>query len=169
MSIDVLDSERQLIEKNVDLAISEGITKSSHIEYEPICTIEMPMVVSTQHKIADLKGEIPESQILNYPQIIVKSTGPAEVGDAGILKGASRWTVSNFLAKKTLLLQGIGWGRMPDHLVKEEIDRGALKILDVQYQNQTSVTLYKARRKHDNYGKISQYLWEQLSGLSVLE
>lgn len=126
---DVLSADESLQERTVDLALSEVESVSLHFKTQTVLTVAMLPVCATRH-FGDKKQL--EALIQRKPQITLASTGKERMRQVGVLDSAHVLSVSDFSTKKTLLLQGIGWGYMPEHLVKTELKAGILKLLPLQ-------------------------------------
>ena len=61
-----------------------------------------------------------------WSQVVVRGTSKKSSQSLGIIDGVRQITVSDLSVKKELLKAGIGWGRLPLHLIEEELRRGDL-------------------------------------------
>jgi DNA-binding transcriptional LysR family regulator len=75
-----------------------------------------------------------------------------------------RWTVTDIAAKKDLILAGMGWGGLPEHVVAGELESGELVALDVPEFEADTMTLFVLRRRDRVHGIVSQALWQGLIG-----
>ena len=79
-----------------------------------------------------------------------------------VLEGARTCTVSDQMMKKEVILQGLGWGHMPDYLVRDELADGRL----ISFSNRTFrgsvLELVAARKAGRPHGPIASKLWEAL-------
>jgi DNA-binding transcriptional LysR family regulator len=81
-----------------------------------------------------------------------------------VLNGARTWTVSDQMMKKEVILQGLGWGHMPDYLVADELAAGTLVSFANRYFRGGAVSLVAARKVGKPHGPIASKLWEALRG-----
>jgi DNA-binding transcriptional LysR family regulator len=79
-----------------------------------------------------------------------------------VLEGARTCTVSDQMMKKEVILQGLGWGHMPDHLVATELATGRLVSFANQYFRGGVVQLVAARNAGKPRGIIASKLWDAL-------
>jgi len=107
------------------------------------------------------------SEMQSYTQIVVAdSSSGAFVQSRDILPGGLRWTVSDFAAKKEILLAKMGWGGIPSHMIKKELAIGALVPLNVEgYQPRQSL-LFQIRRRDRDVGIVAQSIWEQMMSVA---
>src|SRR5258708_40079987 len=79
-----------------------------------------------------------------------------------VLDGASTCTVSDQMMKKEVILQGLGWGHMPDYMVAEELDDGRLVSFANRYFRGSVIKLVAARKVGKPHGPIASKLWDSL-------
>ncbi len=78
-----------------------------------------------------------------------------------VLEGGLRWTVTDIGAKKELILAGMGWGGLPEHVVAHELADGTLKALVVP-EFAEAMDLFAIRRRDRAHGVVATALWEAL-------
>jgi DNA-binding transcriptional LysR family regulator len=79
-----------------------------------------------------------------------------------LLPGGLRWTVSDFAAKKEVLLAKLGWGGLPTHMIEDELARGELVALNVEGYQKRESHLFQMRKRDSDVGIVAQSIWEQL-------
>jgi DNA-binding transcriptional LysR family regulator len=79
-----------------------------------------------------------------------------------VLEGARTCTVSDQMMKKEVILQGLGWGHMPDYLVCDELADGRLISFSNRYFRGSVLDLVAARKAGKPHGPIASKLWETL-------
>jgi DNA-binding transcriptional LysR family regulator len=77
-----------------------------------------------------------------------------------VLEGARTCTVSDQMMKKEIIVQGLGWGHMPDYLVEAELSDGRLISFANRYFRGSSVNLVAARKAGKSQGPIAGKLWK---------
>ncbi len=78
-----------------------------------------------------------------------------------VLEGGLRWTVTDVSAKKDMILAGMGWGGLPEHVVADELANRKLRAL-VVHGFAESMDLYAIRRRDGAHGVVATALWEAL-------
>ena len=74
-----------------------------------------------------ISKSITPEQMREHVQCIIRdSARHSSPRDYYVVEGARSWTVSDQLMKKEVILQGMGWGHLPDYLIGDELDRGEL-------------------------------------------
>jgi DNA-binding transcriptional LysR family regulator len=79
-----------------------------------------------------------------------------------VLEGARTCTVSDQTMKKEVIVQGLGWGHMPDYLVADELTDGRLISFANDYFRGSVVSLVAARKVGRLHGPIAAKLWDAL-------
>jgi DNA-binding transcriptional LysR family regulator len=108
-------------------------------------------------------GEIAPRHLQTVTQCVIRDTarhGTAE--DHFLIEGAASCSVPDHTMKKELILQGLAWGHLPDFMVKEELDSGALVSLQSRALPGRTETLAAMRRADRTHGPIATKLWETL-------
>lgn len=119
-------------------------------------------VVHHAHPLAQHDGTPTASMLRVYPQIILRdgSTAPRPLN---VLAGGRHWSVTDVHAKKQLIIDGMGWGGLPEHVVADELSSGTLVTLQVREFETRSLQLHLGRRRHGSHGPVAQRLWEILA------
>lgn len=159
---EILSGEQLLQSAEVDLALAENPEHIEQYESKEIAHVEMPILVKSNHPIALIKRDLTPNDVSAYPQIVVSSTYQS-AKTAGVFDDAHSWRVTDFSAKRTLILEGLGWGRIPYYLIRDDIERGLLKELHFQGLPKTRVPLFLLRRRGMGPGPVAAWLWDQFS------
>ena len=72
-------------------------------------------------------------------------------------------------AKKEVILAGMGWGGLPEHVVADSLASGELVALEVPEFAVGAMELFAMRRRDRAHGVVASALWEELkrSGASA--
>lgn len=159
---EILSGEQMLIRGLVDIAIFERVHNQTEIDFKKIDEILLKLVVSKEHPFLNLpKDERTLENLNKFPQIIQRSTIPDETKAFGVQKNAIKWKVTDTLSKKEIILNGLGWGRLPAEMIKDEIKRNKLIHLEELLIDQP-LEVFLCRRKGENHGKVAQFIWDSL-------
>ncbi len=155
---EILSGERMLMNQQVDIAIFESLVNTLDLEAKKIGKTTLKLVISSTHPfLKKPKKEQTLDHLIQYPHIIQRSTLPDD-RTVGIHALSKRWTVSDIDSKKDLILNNLGWGRLPDHFVDKELKQNKLKHL--HYLNYDHVVdFYLSRRKDKVSGPVLDYIW----------
>src|SRR5262249_30100333 len=87
--------------------------------------------------------------------------------DYYVVEGAQQWTVSDQLMKKQIILQGMGWGHMPEFLVTDELRGGKLVALAGKHLKGGVREIVAARRNDRPHGPVAERLWRYIEEQSA--
>jgi DNA-binding transcriptional LysR family regulator len=95
------------------------------LTHEPLLTVRLPMVVSSQHPLATYRRPIPHAILGEYVHLI--HIDPADVSRELLVPQHPRvWRLSHLGAKLAFLRAGLGFGALPIHLIGEDLANGTL-------------------------------------------
>jgi DNA-binding transcriptional LysR family regulator len=90
------------------------------------------MVVSRDHPLASYKGKIPKEILGRHTQIVLTDRSDLSSGrEFGVMSPAT-WRLADLFAKHHFLLNGLGWGGMPLHAVRKDLEEGRLSVLSIE-------------------------------------
>lgn len=161
LNIEVASGERMLLDEQVDIGIHGTLHTNNEIDYNLIDTLNIPLVISSTLPLENMSN-ITEADLVAYPQVVLKSTDLQSPGK-GIVDEASKWYVTDLHTKKTLIKSGLGWGRLPYHLVANEIENGELVVL--QTQGDLNLPIYISKLKNKALGPVAHKIWNYFNRL----
>jgi DNA-binding transcriptional LysR family regulator len=132
LHVEALGAVAQLVQSG---AASIGIAGSLHtdisgIERIQVGNVEMIAVAAPDHPLARAR-ENPPGAARQFRQLILTVRSPfAEGGDIGVLS-PNVWRLADLGAKHALLLAGLGWGNMPEPMVRADVSAGRLVRLSI--------------------------------------
>lgn len=161
---EILSGEALLESDEVELAICEGPEHLERYESKFLGEVEMPILAKCDHPLAKMSRKITPEDAVGFPQIVVASTYQS-VKTAGVFESSTSWRVTDFSAKRTLILEGLGWGRIPYFLVRDDLERGLLTELVFSGLPKTKVGLYLMRKRGPLPGPVASWLCDQFKAL----
>lgn len=124
----------QLLDKKADIALTNYPNPPDIFETIPLQTIPLLAVATPAYIEKNKACLFHANRIRECTQIIIsdgsKKLPPQKIG---IVNEARHWIVSDFFTKKSLLLSGLGWGRLPYYLTKYETASGALQPIQPSF------------------------------------
>jgi len=100
------------------------------LQSEPLLSVPFVTVVSPSHPLAKSRGVA--SAIAKQVQLVLSDrTVLSEGRNFGVLSPLT-WRLADLGAKHAFLKAGLGWGHMPLHMVKGDLDSGALVKIRVE-------------------------------------
>lgn len=164
LSVDMLDElNRKVIHNEVDFAIGHFVGLNHRdIEAIPILNTKMiPVVASCFYDKTD--GSL--DALRNYPQIIVKSSDKASTQVIhGAAKGMKQWFTTDMSIKEQLILNSLGWGRLPEHQIARHIEENRLSIVkDIPTIKTLDIQISLIRNTKNIMGQNTKRLWNYLT------
>ena len=154
----------RLTNHQADLIISENLICSQAVEVIPL-RIEPMIAVATPEFIRQHAQQLQSLDTLSdCMQVILRDSSTANFS-FGVVENCRHWTVSDVIAKKQIITAGLGWGRLPGHLIAEELQQGQLIRLEGNHFDQRLLTLSAIRLQKPAHGPIAGELWDDLLAL----
>lgn len=145
-----------LLRNEADIVVSSSMIKHHEMERVKWNIIEF-IAVSSPENPACLEG-ISENDLNNMTHIVVGGRKTlAKKVPSNVLQNSNVWHVQDFLIKKELLLNGLGWGAMPKILITRELEEEMLIPIPVKPVVHKQLDLI--RKSSDFKGPASSYLW----------
>lgn len=81
----------------------------------------------------------------------------------GITSNERCYYVNDYAEKKNLIMSGLGWGRLPMHLIKDQLSDGSLIALDIpDYECSRKFPLTIYRTSDCRTGPVMDCIWDSL-------
>ena len=132
LHVEALGAVAQLVHSGV---AHIGIREPRHgnvpgLERVKVGDVELVPVAAPSHPLA-LCSANPPGAARNHTQLVLTDRSSLTEGqDFGVI-GAKSWRLADLGAKHALLLAGVGWGNMPEPMVRDDLIAGRLKRLDL--------------------------------------
>ncbi|MGF1736417.1 LysR family transcriptional regulator [Photobacterium satsumensis] len=124
----------------------------------------MVPVVSIDHPLAS-QAQVCMADFATYCQVVIRDLGATTLNnnaqDVGWLKANQRITVDNFDHAFRAVEQGVGFCRLPEHVIAQR-NLGQLKILSVEQNDKYQVPLHITLPKGVKTGPAAQCFYELL-------
>ena len=115
------------------------------IERIGVGTVEWIPVAAHDHPLA-MAGRNAPGAGRDHIQLVLTDRSTLTQGrDLGVI-GTQAWRLADLGSKRMLLNEGIGWGYMPEPMVREDVECGRLVLLDMPELKRGSVRLYAIYR-----------------------
>lgn len=158
---EVLSADEILRSGEADIAISKVFDESDEFEKRDIGFVDMITVASKIHPLFKIKKLLSPQKLIEYRQIILKNTSQESKRNAGIEPGQQQIGVYSLSLKKQLILSGIGWGNLPDHMIEKELQTQQLFILKKPHHR---LPIQLAWLKKKNLGPCAQFTISTFAG-----
>jgi DNA-binding transcriptional LysR family regulator len=152
----LFDGEADLIIHHIDKA-------DPRLEFIELLRVRIIPVVAPGFLRFPITDTITFEQLRDHVQCIIRDTARhLAQRDYYVIEGARSWTVSDQLMKRELIMQGMGWGHMPDFLIGEELRDGRLLSIAGKHLRGGEGDLVAARRRDTPHGVVANRLWSHI-------
>jgi len=158
----------RLQQGEADLAISPWFEENLEFEAFALTSSQLVSVASPEFRARLAKSVLMLDDLKDSVQIVVRdSSRHPRPQSFGYLAEGRHWYVTDHLTKKEIILAGLGWGRLPEHLVAAELTSGALVPLTIDdYQSTLEVKICVARMRDKPAGPVAETLWQDFRNAS---
>lgn len=127
-----------------------------------LTTATLITVATPQFRAALKKEPLELEDLKDSVQVVVRdSSHTPRPQSFGYLAEGRHWYVTDHLTKKKILLAGMGWGRLHEHLIREELHDGRLVPMSINnYATILKIDICAARVMGKPAGPVAVTLWE---------
>jgi DNA-binding transcriptional LysR family regulator len=156
-------------EKRSTLGIAVEDADMKELVRRPIADVRLVPVAAPAHPLAQPNRPIDEAALEGAVQIVLgehREEGERAADERGVLS-ARRWRVVDLATKHALIANGLGWGNMPEHVVREDLRAGRLVALSVEPWGRTTLVrpLLLVRRREVVMGPVARWAEDRLAEL----
>jgi len=143
---------------------------TSDLERRHVGTVRMIPVAGRAHPLAALRRRaIPSARLAEHVQIVLSERGPdgaARAPDQAVISSHT-WRVVDLATKHALLVAGLGWGNLPEHMARGDLARGRLVKLrpEAWGEDEHLLPLSVVQRPGAAPGPATHWTIERLSSL----
>lgn len=150
-----------LLENEAALAIG-GPVIGNHpeLERQVLGEVELVPVAAPDHPLA--QQDMPPGASREHLQLILTDRSKLTEGREFSVLSPLSWRLGDLGAKHALLKEGIGWGNMPRHAVREDLAQGRLIELDLPEKPGAQYPLSAMWRRNETPGPATSWLIDQI-------
>ncbi|MEL7447391.1 MAG: LysR substrate-binding domain-containing protein, partial [Pseudomonadota bacterium] len=126
------------------------------LERQVIGEVELVPVAAPNHPLA--QGDAKPGESRDHLQIVLSDRSRFTEGREFSVLSPQTWRLADLGAKHALLKEGIGWGNMPRHQVREDLTRGRLVELELPEKPGDQYTLSALWRRDARPGPATSWL-----------
>ncbi|BEV15927.1 LysR family transcriptional regulator [Herbaspirillum sp. DW155] len=133
-------------------------------------SVQLVAVVAPDHPLARIKGRISEKLLQQQTQLVLSDRSELTARQDFSVHSRLTWRMSDLGTKHALLRAGMGWGNMPLHVVKDDLDAGRLvSISTIHHPPQGAELPIQCVYKPDHPAGPALSWWlDSLSALTAL-
>ena len=150
-----------------DLAISPWFENQPNLESLPLLKARLLAVAAAGFAVAK---EATLTEMKQHVQIVVRDSSlkAQQHKTYGVLEDGRHWVVGDHQTKKQLILAGMGWGKLHEHLIADELACGSLVPLKiVHYPCTLEIDIRAVRRLDEPVGPVASALWQDLNDFNL--
>lgn len=166
LAIEALGAVAALVlEGKATLAIAgPDIHGRPEIERETVGSVELVPVASPDHPLVRME-RIPPGEARKHLQLVLSDRSPLTDGRDFSVLSRRTWRLADLSAKHALLKEGLGWGSMPRHSVRDDLASGALVEIALPERPPMDYALVALWRKDTPPGPAATWVLDQLPAL----
>ncbi len=135
---------------------------SDAFQSQPVGSITMIPVAAPTHPLALIDGIIPTEVARDYTQLVLTDRSQLTAGQNFGVIAVRDWRLGDLGAKHMLLRTGLGWGSMPEEMIREDLDQGKLVHLQLAHMISLEYTLHLINRVDEAPGLAGRWLMQYL-------
>ena len=158
----------RVIDGSATIGVAAPMGVAPGLERKVLTTIQMIPVVAPQHPLAAVRGSIPTARLRDSIQLVLSELQGEGHPDQAVLSSRT-WRVRDLHTKHALLRAGLGWGNLPEHLVREDLRARKLVAIRVEAWGKDEHKLYLSAvyRGDVTFGPAHRWLLSHLEHLCL--
>lgn len=158
----------RVIDGSATIGVASPMGVTAGLERKVLTTIQMIPVVSPAHPLAAVRGPISSARLRDAIQLVLSELQGEGHPDQAVLSSRT-WRVRDLHTKHALLRAGLGWGNLPEHLVRDDLRAGRLVAIRVEAWGKDEHKLYLSAvyRADVTFGPAHRWLLAHLEQMSL--
>lgn len=119
----------RVLDGTARLGVSAGFGVSGGaLAVEPLAQVRLRPVAAAGAALAEavVGGVVADAEFADAVQIVLTDPSEATRGTSVNVLSRCTWRVADLATKRALIVAGLGWGTLPEHLAAEDLDAGRL-------------------------------------------
>lgn len=145
-----------------DLMLVKDFEFGSHLTAHALSPVTVVLVSAPEHALARAKQSLQLTDLRDHIELTIQDSSADAGRDERMFGGPRMFYLSDFHTKRHAILEGLGFGWMPMHLVEEELDDGRLVELDYEPGSRYDFRPQLVHRAERPLGKAGQLFLERL-------
>ena len=155
--------------KKAAFGIAGPVADFAGLERLSVGEVRMIPICGRDHPLATRGARWSESDLRGQVQIVLSERGllgEQASADQGVISPRT-WRVVDLATKHALIASGLGWGHMPEHVVRDDLRAGRLVPLALEAWGRTTIRreLVLVRRKDVVLGPVARWAQGRLGEL----
>lgn len=152
------------------IGVASPLGAAPGLERKVLSPIRMIPVVGPKHPLAAIHGPVSTKRLAGAIQIVLSERSDAGVADQAVLSPRT-WRVGDLHTKHAMLRAGLGWGNLPDHLVRDDVRSKKLVVIRPAGWGEDEHQLYLSAiyRSDTMFGPAHRWLLGEMEALCARE
>lgn len=129
---------------------------------DPLLSTRFICVAHPDHPLHQSERPLSLRDLRHHRQLVVRDSARSSTLDAGWLKAEQRWTVGHLSTSVGMLIRGLGFAWVPEHLVTTALASGQLKQVPLTAGGTRHTVVQLIHADQDREGAATQFLADQL-------
>ncbi|TXL69853.1 LysR family transcriptional regulator [Vineibacter terrae] len=165
LQVEALGAVTQLV---LDGTASVGVSgplphRLDELSRRRIGSVELIPVAAPRHRLAHAEGHLISVLARNELQLVLTDRSALTAGQDMAVLSVRTWRLADLGAKHALILAGLGWGNMPEPMVRADIAAGRLVQLTLCEWGSNTYPLEAVHRIDRPPGPAARWLIERLA------
>lgn len=139
------------------------------VRQRPIGSVRLVPVAAPHHDLARATAPVGADVVRDATQIVLTDRTDLTRGQDFAVSSVKAWRIGDLGAKHALLRAGVGWGNMPEAMVRDDLASGRLVRLDLSEGRPYDYPLSLLQRSDTLLGPAATWLAETLARLATGE
>jgi DNA-binding transcriptional LysR family regulator len=155
-------AEQAIIEGGADVVITSRVPAGFLGDW--LLDVAFIAVAHPGHDLLRLERELTADDLVRHVQVVVRDSGTLQPRDEGWLGAERRFTVSSMEASLATTLAGLAYAWLPEHMLQEQLQSGALRRLPLVSGGSRNVALYIVAARQDPLGPAGRIAMDAFRG-----
>jgi DNA-binding transcriptional LysR family regulator len=158
----------RVLDGSATIGVAAPLGVAPGLERKVLAAIQMFPVVAPGHPLAGIRGPIPTARLRDSIQLVLSELHVEGHRDQAVLSSRT-WRVRDVHTKHALLRAGLGWGNLPEHLVRDDLRHRRLVKIRVEAWGEAEHTLHLSAvyRGDVTFGPAHRWLLAHLEHLCL--
>ncbi len=155
---------RLVLDRTCAIGASAAVARSiDDLDQRPLGSIRMLSVAAPSHPLAAWRGKVPVAEARAHIQLVLTDRSDLTQGKDFNVLSTETWRLGDLGAKHELLRAGVGWGGMPEALIKDDLATGRLVELDIEGRTPDQYQIYAVHRSDSPPGPAGRWFLTRLA------
>lgn len=155
-------AEQAIIEGRADVVVTSRVPAGFLGDW--LLDVAFIAVAHAGHALLRLERELTPDDLVRHVQVVVRDSGTLQPRDEGWLGAERRFTVSSMEASLATILAGLAYAWLPEHMIQDQLQSGALRRLPLMSGGVRNVALYSVAARQDSLGPAARIAMDAFRG-----